>query len=133
MDAPEKDVKLEPGGVHPRDQHHHGEDELEDLLPADAAELRGEEEGVEVAAVEDAEPHVEEEEAKVAVVAVADAVADKHAVVLSLEDADVANVAVPGARRCHRLAGSAKVPLGVLNTSKKIKQVRHPTTALTKY
>ena len=39
MDAPEKDVQLEPGGVHPRDQHHHGEDELEDLRPADVTHL----------------------------------------------------------------------------------------------
>ena len=43
-----------------------------------------------------------------------DAVANKHAVVFSLEDADVADVAVPGPRGRHGLAGDAKLPRVVL-------------------
>ena len=73
-----------------------------------------EKDSVEVGAVEDAGPHVEEEEAKVSVVAVPHAVADEHAVMLSFEDASVANVAVPSPGWSHRLAGSTKVPLGIL-------------------
>ena len=45
---------------------------------------------------------------------VPDAIADEHAVVLPLQDADVADVAVPGARRRHRLAGHAQLPRVVL-------------------
>ena len=37
VNTPEEDVELEPGRVHPRHQHHHGEDELEDLGPASVA------------------------------------------------------------------------------------------------
>ncbi len=43
-------------------------------------------------------------------VPVSDAVADKHAVVLPLEDADAADGAVPGAGRLHRLAAGAELP-----------------------
>jgi hypothetical protein len=38
------------------------------------------------------------------------AVSDEHAVVLSLEDADVAHVAVPSTGRGHGLANHAQLP-----------------------
>lgn len=114
VDAPEEDVELQPGGVQPGDQHDHGKDELEELLPGAAAELAGQEHGVEVGAVEDTEPHVEQEEAEETMVAMTDAVTDEHAVVLALQDADVADVAVPGPGRRHGLAGGAKFPFRVL-------------------
>ena len=110
MDAPEEDVHLQPGRVQAGDEHDHGEDELENLAPGRLAELGNEERRVEVGAVNDRNPHVEEEEAKVAVVLVPHAVADEHAVMLALEDANVADVAVPRPRRRDAFTRSAKLP-----------------------
>ncbi len=104
MHAPEEDVDLEPGGIEACDEHNHGENELEDLAPRGVTELRHQEGSVEVGAVDDGDPHVEQEQEEEAVVPVADAVPHKHAVVLPLQNANVANVAVPRPRRGDALA-----------------------------
>ena len=100
---------LEPGEVE-GEQRHERKHELGHHGPGELVDVGGQEAGVEVGAVEDGGPHVPQEEAEVPVVAVADAVADEHAVVLPLEDADPADGAVPGARRLNRLAGGAELP-----------------------
>ena len=63
-------------------------------------------------------------------VPVADAVSDEHAVVLPLEDTTVANVAVPGAGRGHRLTRRTKVPLRIL---KQVKTRFYKLPAASKY
>ena len=46
--------------------------------------------------------------------------ANEHAVVLSLEDADVTDVAVPSSRRGHCFAHHAQLPLVVLESIEKL-------------
>ena len=48
-------------------------------------------------------------------VSVSNAVSDKHTVMLPLQDANVADVAVPGSWRSHALARGAEFPTRIFN------------------
>jgi len=84
MNGPEKYGHLGPGQVHPRHKDKEWEDKLEHSRQRHILKLSPDIEGVEVCAVENPEPKPGEEEDEESVVEVADAIAGKHAVVLSL-------------------------------------------------
>ena len=102
---------LVPGYVHPCHDDQQREDELQQGVGRGHPYLNVHVDSVEVGAVDHPGPGPGQEEEEVPVVEVTHAVPGEHAVVLPLEDADVAGGAVPGSGGSHSFADCAVVPV----------------------
>lgn len=103
-------VKLIDGAVEAEEEDRHGEDHLDDGHRKLEGYPAPDEEAAVAEGVRRAEEQVPQEHDEVPVIVIADAAAGEHAVVVALQDARVAGVAVPGAGRREALADRAQPP-----------------------
>ncbi len=103
-------VELRHREVQAEEQHRDGHEQAQHVRPVHLFDQRPDEPVVEVAGVHGGRAQVHQEQVKVAEVVEAYAAASEGAVVLALQDACLAHVAVPGPRRRQGLARGAQVP-----------------------